>query len=334
MSEAKFSILKPGDCRDDEELCVASVSDREAVMAIEPAAFAGYDYLPTTYHEFVAGPGVTGYVYKKRGKVAGFLSTLLVDGGQTITTSAGRVCMELRGEGMYGRFTRRVFERSLDMYPDLRYIAMSTDNLNWDINGNKLRNAYDVLEEMDLLFFQLNPAEARQRTPRKASQIPGIRRLTWDDMNTVMKDCPRDLFPCGRIMIIRYSYGIMEANTDLIYRQWDKPVFMGSFHEPASEGEGRHTPYLLSCGSYWQCSRGLVYQTCVYGTGSDETMRAHLEWHLLRLVDVAGAGDAFMIIKSPVNVSNIVESLRAELSITDLPVGYNKAFGLGMELRR
>nr|KAG5709096.1 hypothetical protein BaRGS_028552 [Batillaria attramentaria] len=168
--------------------------DREAVMAIEPEGYAGYDYLPTTYHKFVSGPGVTGYVYKKRGKV-----------------------------------------RSLDMYPDLRYTAMNTHNLNWDINGNKLRNAYHVLEEMDMLFFQLNPAEARQRTPRKASQIPGIRQLTWDDMNTVMKDCPRDLFPCGRIMINMYSYGIMEANTDLIYLQGDDREFMGSFHEPASE---------------------------------------------------------------------------------------------------
>nr|KAG5709097.1 hypothetical protein BaRGS_028553 [Batillaria attramentaria] len=434
MSEAKFSILKPGDCRDDEELCVASVSDREAVMAIEPAAFAGYDYLPTTYHEFVAGPGVTGYVYKKRGKVAGFLSTLLVDGGQTITTSAGRVCMELRGEGMYGRFTRRVFERSLDMYPDLRYIAMSTDNLNWDINGNKLRNAYDVLEEM-----------ARQRTPRKASQIPGIRRLTWDDMNTVMKDCPRDLFPCGRIMIIRYSYGIMEANTDLIYRQWDKPVFMGSFHEPASEatrmseakfsilkpGDCRDdeelcvasvsdreavmaiepegyagydylptkyeqfisgppgvTGYLYKKQGKVRCldaypdlryavmgthnlnwdingnklqkvykklleklevkayrvmeantdliysngndriflGRGILYQMDAYGN-DDTMMRAHIEWHLLRLLDLARTTgkDAFFNPSTPSDVSHIMDAFKDEFGIAKMDIPMSEA---------
>nr|KAG5709098.1 hypothetical protein BaRGS_028554 [Batillaria attramentaria] len=334
MSEAKFSILKPGDCRDDEELCVASVSDREAVMAIEPEGYAGYDYLPTKYEQFISGPpGVTGYLYKKQGKVVGFFSILLADGGQTLVTTAGRISMEWRGDGMYGRFKRRVFQRCLDAYPDLRYAVMGTHNLNWDINGNKLQKVYKKLLEKDIAGYHMDTTEAKQRVTRNQPEVPGVRQLTRDDLQHVLRECPPHLFPIGRIQLEVKAYRVMEANTDLIYSNGNDRIFLGSYKE-STDSQQPSTPDVLSCGGFYQCSRGILYQMDAYGN-DDTMMRAHIEWHLLRLLDLARTTgkDAFFNPSTPSDVSHIMDAFKDEFGIAKMDIPYKKGLLLEMELR-
>nr|KAG5694023.1 hypothetical protein BaRGS_002477 [Batillaria attramentaria] len=83
-----------------EQLCVAGVDDYQAVLDIDTEVYHGLDYLPATFPKLVAGPGVRAYLYKLGDRVVGFNSTLLVDGGQTLVTSAGRMAADCRGGGI------------------------------------------------------------------------------------------------------------------------------------------------------------------------------------------------------------------------------------------
>lgn len=90
----------------DEQVCETSLSDREAVVNIDSDAFHGLDDVPDRYESLVTGPGVNGYILKKGDRVVGFVSVQLVDGGQTLATTGGRIAPDCRSGGMYGRFRR------------------------------------------------------------------------------------------------------------------------------------------------------------------------------------------------------------------------------------
>ncbi|KAK7500395.1 hypothetical protein BaRGS_00008302 [Batillaria attramentaria] len=145
---------------DDEELCQATLEDREAVMGIDRNVYQGEDYLQTLYADHVTGPGMTGYLYKKQGNVVGFLSVQLIDGGQTLLTCAGRIAAEYRDGGMYGRFTRRVFHEYRN-FPGVRHVVMTVNDLNMAAIGQKLLKTYRIVMETvcreniaALVFFQ------------------------------------------------------------------------------------------------------------------------------------------------------------------------------------
>nr|KAG5704324.1 hypothetical protein BaRGS_012633 [Batillaria attramentaria] len=61
------NILTPAD---DEELCIAELSDYQAVMGIDPNIHMGLDRLPYHYPSYVHGPGVRAFIYKKGNKVS------------------------------------------------------------------------------------------------------------------------------------------------------------------------------------------------------------------------------------------------------------------------
>ncbi|KAK7479549.1 hypothetical protein BaRGS_00029186, partial [Batillaria attramentaria] len=129
-----------------EQLCVAGVDDYQAVLDIDTEVYHGLDYLPATFPKLVAGPGVRAYLYKLGDRVVGFNSTLLVDGGQTLVTSAGRMAADCRGGGMYGRFKRRVM-REFNESRDLRYYAMTVDNVNIAVRGESLLKTFRKTSE-------------------------------------------------------------------------------------------------------------------------------------------------------------------------------------------
>ncbi|KAK7479575.1 hypothetical protein BaRGS_00029212, partial [Batillaria attramentaria] len=101
----------------------ATLSDYNAVVAIDRDVYSGLDYLPATYPTLLQKPGSSAYVYEKGERVVGFV----VGSGQTLVTSAARIAADCRKGGMYSRFIRQVFQQfrgSRD--PD--YVAFSTNN--------------------------------------------------------------------------------------------------------------------------------------------------------------------------------------------------------------
>ncbi|XP_025087091.1 histidine N-acetyltransferase-like isoform X2 [Pomacea canaliculata] len=136
----------------DEELCIASLADRQSVVAIADDVHSGTDYLPATYPSLVEGPGVRGYIYKKGGKAIAFMSTQLTDGGRTLLETAGRVVKEYRGRGVYGRLQRLVRDRHLGS-PHLCYINLALNEISMAVYGQRLLKTYQqVAEKMEELF--------------------------------------------------------------------------------------------------------------------------------------------------------------------------------------
>lgn len=341
MSERQFSLLKPGDCGEDEELCVANIADKDAVMGIEPEELSGFDYVPYTYEKLVSGPGSAGYIYKKQGQVVGFFNTLLVDGGQTLSVSASRITRRWRGGGMFGRFTRRAYQRCLDSNPNLRYIAFDTDSRNWIRNGAKLRKSYVIVEEMELAFLQVDASKLSQQAARQKSEIPGLKQLKREDLHTLLNIQPTHLFPSGRLVLDTKIFRAMKENAELISRQGDS--FLGSFENQTVSGNseqhiqnsGSSLPSLFSCSSYLWCRKGLIYYLSLYGNGSDEIMCAHLEWHVLRLAEIAGDRDAFLYVISPKDTTHVIETMRRGYSALSKADGeQTDLYLLEMDLRR
>ncbi|XP_025087088.1 uncharacterized protein LOC112559848 [Pomacea canaliculata] len=121
----------------DEEVCVASLADRDSVVAIDEDVFDGTDFLAATYPSLVEGPGTRGYILKKECKTIAFLNTQLIDGGRTLLQSTGRVAPEYRGTGVLGRFRRLIRNKYIGT-PNLCYIAFTVSDLIMTATGQKL----------------------------------------------------------------------------------------------------------------------------------------------------------------------------------------------------
>ncbi|KAK7479574.1 hypothetical protein BaRGS_00029211 [Batillaria attramentaria] len=60
---------KNGDFIGDEHLCLATLNDYDAVMAIDRNVYSGLDYLPSSYTAIVQNRGTSAFVYRKGKRV-------------------------------------------------------------------------------------------------------------------------------------------------------------------------------------------------------------------------------------------------------------------------
>ncbi|KAK7500398.1 hypothetical protein BaRGS_00008305 [Batillaria attramentaria] len=345
-----------------EELCVATVDDFDVVVNISPDDNSGIDYLPYRYHPLVKGPGVTGFLYKIGHKVVAFQCAQLVDGGQTLLLNAGRVTPGTRGVGVFGRFTRRLFQHFMDQkLPHLKHVRMIVNNVNMDSNGHKILKSYRIIMERTVTSFELYAPEVKNQATRLPTDIPGLKQLSRDDVHALVCGDSSFLFPEGRAMLGIRAYRVMAQNTDLVFYGGNSRAFIVSGETndvrsssrlpivhpcegenkeslpegglPAQESDKTHSgDVLLSCGSWYPCNRGHLYHMDVYGSGSLDQWCAHLEWHLLRLVNVVSESEANFHIVSSVDATSVVEKLRGCFHLKHADFPFKKTFLVEKEL--
>lgn len=325
---------------EDEELCVAGLGDYQSVVDIDRDVYYGLDDLPDKYPSLVTGRNVQGYIYKKRGRLVGFVSVQLVDGGQTLTTTAGRIAPDCRGVGMYGRFTRRVYQLYRH-HPDLRYMAMSVDDGNMADRGARMLKTYRKVFQKSTQVVQVDVRRFTQNSSATSAVRHKVHELSQDDVHTMMSRDPdelRHLFPEGRLFLsfTWCPYRVMAENADIISEESSKNVFLASEGDATSSQNGRLFPgSLLTCGCYYTCQNGVCYTIDVFGTtGSAEELRAHFDRHLTRLAKQIGDLDTFLHIVFPEALKNVLEKMGDyyTMKVSDIP--YSSDYILEMDYMR
>nr|KAG5694024.1 hypothetical protein BaRGS_002478 [Batillaria attramentaria] len=181
----------------------ATLSDYNAVVAIDRDVYSGLDYLPATYPTLLQKPGSSAYVYEKGERVVGFVIADLVDGGQTLVTSAARIAADCRKGGMYSRFIRQVFQQFRgSRHPD--YVAFSTNNFNMAANGHKLLKTYRIVEERVITTVLVDLTQAKQKVLREDSDVPALKQQSREDIEDMMslsQSYLKLLFPNGRVTV-------------------------------------------------------------------------------------------------------------------------------------
>ncbi|KAK7090240.1 hypothetical protein V1264_010063 [Littorina saxatilis] len=323
----------------DETIREATLADRQDVLDIDTNVYYGLDYLPSNYNDIIRNPQIKANVYEKKGKMVGFFSARLVDGGQSLMTSSGRLGLDSRGGGMYGRFKKRVFEEWKDS-PDLRYVTMAVTNYNFESKRERLLRDYRQVLERDITVIECNLQQIRSAVNSRQSSQPQsqLQLLSYDDVNVMMRHQPsqlRHLFPEDRILLQWCPLRILEVNTKEIFNGNEK-ILANKPAEPmpTTVQPGKNFPVtFMSAGGHYSCKRGQNYHVDVYGSGSDEDLREHMEWHLLRLAEVrADLDTAVLMVYHTRRVEDIVEKLKQDFSLqvsTAIPI--RKVIALEMD---
>lgn len=313
----------------DETICPATLSDYEAVINIDRNVYSGLDYLSSLYKDVVQTPGMSPYLYKKEDRVVGFIVVSFVDGGQTLVTSSGRIAPDCRAGGMFSRFKRRVFQ-DYRASRDLRHVAFTTNNTNMASNGHKILRMYTIMEEREITTYTMNLPEAKRRAPKQLAEYPGLRQLSRADIHAMMSRHPSDLkhlFPQERVTVEWKPHGIMAANTDSVFGGPGQQRICLASSPENGEPQNKYFPgTLLTFGGYYPSNLGVRYQLDVYGSGSEEQMRAHFDRHFLRLIQNCDEQQAIIQILFHRNLSDVLNGMKADYCIKESGLPLTKMY--------
>ncbi|XP_075439419.1 histidine N-acetyltransferase-like [Ascaphus truei] len=109
------------------EVCVlpAGEGDFEEVMSISGGIYKGMDYLPARYHRWVRDPQRKMFLAKSEGRVVGFESFLLVDGGVTAVVEGLRVAPWVRSQGVARVIQRFCVDTLRSAHPEVTRVRLS-----------------------------------------------------------------------------------------------------------------------------------------------------------------------------------------------------------------
>lgn len=234
---------------------------------------------------------------------------------------------------MYGRFTRRVFQE-YRKHPDLRHVVMTVNDYNMAATGQRLLRTYRAIMEKVITNVCLTTAEMKEMITIQTTDVPGASQMSRDQVHSLLSRDPGQLthlFPEGWIILAWKPYRVMAANSSLILSdaEYSNRIFVASSkhtltdgvinsHDESevSNGIGSQneaespTETTLSCGSYFFCDLGVRYSIDIFGSGSEEELRAHIEWHLLRLVNTVDAPEALVHVYFKRNLDDVVDKLK------------------------
>ncbi|XP_063787008.1 histidine N-acetyltransferase-like [Pseudophryne corroboree] len=103
----------------------ATAEDYEELMAISVGIYNGTDYLPCSYHEWLEDPQRRMFVAKCEGKVVGFQTFLLVDGGVTAVMEGLRIAPWMRGQRVAGIIKRFAIDIVRSDHPEVKTIRLT-----------------------------------------------------------------------------------------------------------------------------------------------------------------------------------------------------------------
>ncbi|OCT59435.1 histidine N-acetyltransferase [Xenopus laevis] len=109
----------------DVQIVPATASDYDEVLSISDGIYNGVDYLPFRYHEWVRDNQRRMFVAKSGGKVVGFDSYLLVDGGVTAVVQGLRVAPWMRGYGIAGVMQQFCFDVLRSEHPEVSKVRLT-----------------------------------------------------------------------------------------------------------------------------------------------------------------------------------------------------------------
>ncbi|XP_063786231.1 probable N-acetyltransferase 16 [Pseudophryne corroboree] len=103
----------------------ATAEDYKEVMSISGGIYKGTDYLPYRYHAWLKDPRRRMFLAKCDGKVVGFESFLLVDGGVTAVVEGLRVAPWMRGRGVAGIIQKFCIDTLRSDHPEVTTVSLT-----------------------------------------------------------------------------------------------------------------------------------------------------------------------------------------------------------------
>ncbi|KAK6183347.1 hypothetical protein SNE40_010847 [Patella caerulea] len=122
----------------------ATLQDYQGVMDIGKI-YQGRDYLPALYDKYLNT--FNCYVGEMDGEIVTFHGDRLVDAGATIAIAGGRVKERYRGRGIIADVLRYI-DNSYKDVTSVKYMTMTTDNLNIILSGERIKRKFAQIFEM------------------------------------------------------------------------------------------------------------------------------------------------------------------------------------------
>ncbi|KAM5169967.1 putative N-acetyltransferase 16 [Mantella aurantiaca] len=107
------------------DIVPATAEDYEELMSISGGIYKGMDYLPFTYHAWLKDHQRRMFMAKSEGKIVGFESFLLVDGGETAVVQGLRVAPWMRGQGVAGIIERYILDKLHSDHPQVKRVSLT-----------------------------------------------------------------------------------------------------------------------------------------------------------------------------------------------------------------
>ncbi|XP_075061135.1 putative N-acetyltransferase 16 [Mixophyes fleayi] len=103
----------------------ATAEDYNEVMSISGGIYKGTDYLPHRYHAWLKDPRRRMFLAMSEGKVVGFESFILVDGGVTAVVEGLRVAPWIRGRGVAGLIQKFCMDTLRSDHPEVKSVCLT-----------------------------------------------------------------------------------------------------------------------------------------------------------------------------------------------------------------
>ncbi|XP_046557817.1 histidine N-acetyltransferase-like [Haliotis rubra] len=244
----------------------ATADDFQAVMDIGDVLF-GLDYLPQHYHTFIDDPNARSYVYLVGEEIVGFCSPHIIDNGTTFLMRGSRVKDGFRGQGIYGRLLKHVYDDFTDT-DTIKRDVMTTNNVNYEKNGG-LKKTHTFISKKETLNYGTKLTDVNLPVI-SADDRP--KTFTAADMKLLLdcKESCEELFPDGKMVVAWLPLDLLPANLKYM-------VPPDSF-ALQSRADNTHVS-LLTVASTVKCQRGLRYFCDVFGRDAT-SLRHHLVSHL------------------------------------------------------
>ncbi|XP_067664204.1 histidine N-acetyltransferase-like [Haliotis asinina] len=284
----------------------ATADDYQAVMDIGDVLF-GLDYLQQYYHTFIEDPYARSYVYLVGEEIVGFCSPHIIDDGTTFLMRGSRVKDEFRGQGIYGRLLKHVYEDFKDT-DTIKRDVMTTNNVNYEQKGG-LKNTHTFISKKEILVYgtKLTDADLPMISPDDRPQT-----FAAADMRSLLdcsESCER-LFPDGKMTVAWLPLGLLPANLKYM-------VPSNSLALQTRATDDTHVS-LLTVGSALKCQKGLRYMCDVFGRDATP-LRHHIISHLQNASSLTEGFVVFEIILES-SLRDIADHIMKDAGIPSLDV--------------
>ena len=98
----------------------AEADDFDEIVKLSEGIFAGHDYLPLTFHQWLQRDNIVVILAHCGVRLVGLEAYFVVDDGRTLIHRAGRVHPDYRGQGIYKQVGEYSIKHAKEHYPNLQ----------------------------------------------------------------------------------------------------------------------------------------------------------------------------------------------------------------------
>ncbi|XP_075061134.1 putative N-acetyltransferase 16 [Mixophyes fleayi] len=223
----------------------ATAEDYDEVMSISGGIYNGADYLPHRYHAWLKDPCRRMFLAKSEGKVVGFESFLLVDGGVTAVVEGLRVAPWLRGLGVAGLIQKFCMDTLRSDHPEVKSVCLTRVEdpppamlqkyrvINSKVVISVLLPSHQLEEVLKLLECRVDNLESS-----KTHSVLGPTEMLKLFEGAKIGE---ELVPGGRLIQSWLPLTTHKANLELLLERrivsiYSNPCYMSDFLAPSSDG--------------------------------------------------------------------------------------------------